>query len=280
MSQKYCLKWNDFASNASKAFRLLMDEDFLQDVTLVGDDNSQIAAHKLVLSACSEYFNSIFKKNKHSHPFLCLEGVNSMEIQNLLAYMYNGEVSVFQEDLDNFLLVAQRFKLEGLLTNAEVDDTLKQENLSPSSVIQDDSKIQDRDFQEHSPAKRGETLKVSMTDEEKNDLNGTLNQYVDKNEDGTWNCTICDSFSNKYRKDHVKRHIKGNHLAEKLLEENHLEGISPPCHLCGQLFRSRKDLEHHKRNPLNAHKRKFDKIAKPDAPVHDDIVDFADIELE
>ena len=82
-----------------------MDEDFLQDVTLVGDDNSQIAAHKLVLSACSEYFNSIFKRNKHFHPFLCLEGVNSMEIKNLLAYMYNGEVSVFQEDLDNFLIV-------------------------------------------------------------------------------------------------------------------------------------------------------------------------------
>ena len=72
MSPKFCLKWNDFDSNASKAFRLLMDEDFLQDVTLVGDDQSQIAAHKLVLSACSEYFNSIFKKNNHSHPLLCL----------------------------------------------------------------------------------------------------------------------------------------------------------------------------------------------------------------
>ena len=35
----------------------MREEDFLQDVTLVGDDNSQIAAHKLVLSACSEILN-------------------------------------------------------------------------------------------------------------------------------------------------------------------------------------------------------------------------------
>ena len=35
----------------------MREEDFLQDVTLVGDDNSQIAAHKLVLFACSEILN-------------------------------------------------------------------------------------------------------------------------------------------------------------------------------------------------------------------------------
>ena len=115
MSEKFCLKWNDFNSNASRAFGLLRGEDFLQDVTLVGDDNSQVAAHKLVLSACSEYFKNIFKNNSHSHPLLCLEGVTSKEIKNILDYIYNGEVNIYQEELDRFLAVAQRFKLQGLL---------------------------------------------------------------------------------------------------------------------------------------------------------------------
>ena len=71
MSEKFSLKWNDFHSNVSKSFSLLRNEDYLHDVTIVSDDNEQIAAHKLVLSTCSEYFKSIFMKNKqHSHPLV------------------------------------------------------------------------------------------------------------------------------------------------------------------------------------------------------------------
>ena len=95
MGEKFCLKWNDFGSNASRAFGIFKGEHFLQDVTLVGDDNCQVAAHKLVLSACSEYFKNIFKMNKHPNPFLCLEGVSSKDVRNVMDYMYNGEVQIF-----------------------------------------------------------------------------------------------------------------------------------------------------------------------------------------
>ena len=56
MAEKISLKWNDFYFNVSKSFRELRHEEYLQDVTLVSDDNTQISAHKLVLSACSEHF--------------------------------------------------------------------------------------------------------------------------------------------------------------------------------------------------------------------------------
>ena len=110
MSEKFCLKWNDFQSNVSNSFSILRNEDYLHDVTIVTDDNEQTAAHKLVLSASSEYFKNIFKKNKHSHPLLCLEGVNSKDIRNVMDYIYNGELQIFQEDLDRFLNVAQRLR--------------------------------------------------------------------------------------------------------------------------------------------------------------------------
>ena len=67
MSKKFTFKWSDFDVNTSKALSLLREEDFLQDVTLVGDDNSQIAAHKLVLSACSEYFKAYVDDLLHGH---------------------------------------------------------------------------------------------------------------------------------------------------------------------------------------------------------------------
>ena len=53
--EKFCLKWNDFYSNVSKAFGLFRNEDYLHDVTLVSDDHKQVSAHKLVLFPCSEY---------------------------------------------------------------------------------------------------------------------------------------------------------------------------------------------------------------------------------
>ena len=132
MSEKFCLKWNDFQSNVSNSFSLLRNEDYLHDVTIVSDDNEQIAAHKLVLSACSEYFKSIFRRNKHPNPLLCLEGVSSKDVRNVMDYIYNGEVQIFQEDLDRFLNVAQRLKLEGLLSkpNAVQEASDKEAELS------------------------------------------------------------------------------------------------------------------------------------------------------
>ena len=121
MGEKFCLKWNDFESNVSKSFGLLRNEEYLHDVTLVCDDNSQVSAHKLVLSACSEYFKTIFRNNSHPSPLICLEGVSSPELRNILDYMYNGETNIFQENLDHFLFLAQRLKILGLLQNDSND---------------------------------------------------------------------------------------------------------------------------------------------------------------
>ena len=115
MSEKFSLKWIDFHSNASKSFVLFRNEEYLHDVTLVSDDQDQITAHKLVLSASSEYFKNIFRNNKILNPFLCLDGISSTDLHNILDYIYNGEIQIYQEHLDRFLAVAQRFKLEGLL---------------------------------------------------------------------------------------------------------------------------------------------------------------------
>ena len=95
----------------------------IDDVTIVADDHKQISAHKLVLSACSEYFRNIFQNNsKHAHPLLCLDGISSTDVENILDYMYNGEIKIYQENLDRFLNVDQRFRLEGLLSDKSESD--------------------------------------------------------------------------------------------------------------------------------------------------------------
>ena len=61
--KNFCLKWNDFGSNISVAFReLRKDKDFF-DVTLACDDD-QIQDHKVILSACSPFIQTDSKKEQ------------------------------------------------------------------------------------------------------------------------------------------------------------------------------------------------------------------------
>ena len=58
-SEKFSLKWNDFEKNVSKSFSQMRQQTGLFDVTLVSSDQKQVSAHRLVLSACSDFFKNI-----------------------------------------------------------------------------------------------------------------------------------------------------------------------------------------------------------------------------
>ena len=128
MSEKFCLKWNDFHANVSKSFKTLRSADDFYDVTLVSDDQKQLSAHKIVLSTSSEYFKDVLRSNKHPHPMLCLNGVSSNELSSILDYIYNGEIQIYQEQLDSFLQIAQRFQLEGLIQGEEAASSRSEPN--------------------------------------------------------------------------------------------------------------------------------------------------------
>ena len=75
-SEKFCLRWNDFETNISVAFRELREEKDFFDVTLACDD-SQIQAHKVILSACSPFFRNVLRRNPHQHPHLLTPSMSS-----------------------------------------------------------------------------------------------------------------------------------------------------------------------------------------------------------
>merc|ERR1712202_6705 len=114
--EKSCLRWNDFESNISNAFRELRDDKDFFDVTLACDDE-QIQAHKVILSACSVFFRNILRRNPHQHPLLYMKGVKYTDLQSVLNFMYHGEVNVAQEELNSFLAVAEDLKVKGLTQN-------------------------------------------------------------------------------------------------------------------------------------------------------------------
>ena len=109
------LKCSDFLANVFSSFNNLHNSDLFTDVTLVSDDNKKIQAHKLVLSAGSEYFRDILSDKSHPHPMLCLEGVSSEDLAYIIKYLYVGEVSVAQSSFQKFLKIGKKLKCFGLI---------------------------------------------------------------------------------------------------------------------------------------------------------------------
>ena len=228
MSEKFCLKWNDFNTNVSKSFTLLRNEDYLHDVTLVSDDNKQVSAHKLVLSAS----------------LLCLDGLSSTDLENVLDYIYNGEIQIFQDDLDRFLAVAQKFKLEGLLggddQNEEIayNDTsnVKEEDIihdHKSHVLPLQSETKQRNKPREQVLKVDGTISLNANVNEPNDIDEKLMEHVVRLPNRTLQCKICGNTASKLS--NIKNHI-----------ETHMDGLSFPCTICGKTFRSRNSFKCHK----------------------------------
>ena len=221
------------------AFSKLRNESYLHNVTLVSNDNHQVSAHKLVLSACSEYFYYIFKNNANAHPFFCIDGVNKEDLNKIMDYMYNGEVQVFQDELDRFLSFAERFKLQGLITgfggshkgtvedqsdtkediHSQVDNTTVIETNSLEKMTQNVSQAEISPFE-----------KMSML----NEIEEKISQHVEKLDNRMYRCSLCGKEANHIR--NLKNHI-----------ETHLSGFSFPCGTCGKTFRSRIVLINHKK---------------------------------
>merc|ERR1712126_500076 len=194
MSERYSIKWDNFQNNVTKSYRKFRDEADFFDVTLVSDDQKQISAHKVVLSACSQYFKNILKVNKHPNPLLCLEGISSQEINSVLAFAHHGEASIYQDDLERFLKVGGRFQLEGLITEGyNSGESLRQKNLKAD---ENNSESVEYDL--------GTKVEV------KEELDAKILEYIEKTNGAQWKCTICGKTvkDKTAAKEHVEVHFE------------------------------------------------------------------------
>ncbi|XP_008478309.1 protein tramtrack, beta isoform-like, partial [Diaphorina citri] len=119
-SQRFCLRWNNHQSNLLSVFdQLLHDESFV-DVTLAVDGR-YLKAHKIVLSACSPYFQALFVGHPDRHPIVILKDIPYVDMRSLLDFMYRGEVSVDQDRLTTFLKVAESLRIKELVSNVKAE---------------------------------------------------------------------------------------------------------------------------------------------------------------
>ena len=130
------LKWNEYESNIRDAFFNLKEEKDFSDVTLVCGDG-RVEAHKVILSACSPFFQRILKENSHTHPLIYLKGVKFTDLESILQFMYLGKVDVVSANLDTLLDIAQELEVKGLMKEPQYPPTTVPRDLgAPPNVLQ------------------------------------------------------------------------------------------------------------------------------------------------
>ena len=230
--EKFCLKWNDFQTTVSQSFGLLRKEADFFDVTLVTDDEVQLSAHKLVLAASSSFFKSILRKSSHSHPLIYLSGVNSANLEFILNYIYQGEVQIFQEQLDSFLDVAQKLKVSGLISEQKEEPYEYQQTSSRKEELNQYVNDSNLKTEENDNAFLGAmNLNFTLDTQEESEIKSKISEMLQK-VDGNLACTVCGKVGRDVR--NMRRHA-----------ETHIDGLSYPCNICDKTFRSKNALNCH-----------------------------------
>ena len=141
-SQQFCLKWNNYQTNLTCVFDQLLQSESFVDVTLACDGN-QIKAHKIVLSACSPYFQSLFFENPCQHPIVVMRDVKWPELKSVVEFMYKGEINVSQDQIAPLIKIAEMLQIRGLAeVNNDVQESILSGKLKQSIVSKvDDSKV-------------------------------------------------------------------------------------------------------------------------------------------
>merc|ERR1739838_284428 len=164
-----------------------------------------------------------------------MEGIGSTKLTQILDYIYNGELALFQEDLDEFLTTAKRFKLEGLLeTKDEIPSSFRdqqhEQEQQELTTYDNEATLNDYNIVP-------EKFQVSNVEKESlfsnENIDTKVNELYIQLEKGKYQCLKCGKTAP--RRDNMVYHV-----------ETHIDGLSYPCQICGKVYRSRHSMLNHK----------------------------------
>ena len=259
MDNKLLIKSKTFSCGVLSSFQELKDNKDFSDVTLVSDDEVEFFAHKLVLSSSSTFFKNILLKYTNPHPMLYLGGVTSSTVAKIIDFVYHGEVEVQEIEINSFLKVAAKFKLQGLEDfddndrievlekikikgNDETENNYRGlEDIDDNERIESEDEIKNNDETETDYKKKivQNFEKITSIKQEEipgdtkiSDIEEAINKLMAKF-DGGYVCGVCKK---------VEKH-KGHLMAH--IERHHVKGLVFSCSICEEKFDNRIKRKYH-----------------------------------
>ena len=266
------MSWSDFQkSTTGFVSELRVNKDFT-DVTLVCEDGAQleqVAAHKIILAAGSAFFESLLKRITQPCPLIYLRGVEMLELETILSFLYTGEASVQKARLEKFLAVANDLGIKGFrpeLLGSLEDQNYCKENKEHVDLKETNYELSDK--------------LVEFNDEQPIEISPTLTSYSDILDSEHAKCKLCDTVAKTEKGAAggltIKEHLVAEHLDHPVVVDNlnkfgtkHLFGrmfVSPvwrfatrfdqkraECNLCKRLMYAEKGTT----STLRSHMLKF-----------------------
>merc|ERR1712129_20500 len=167
------------------------------------------------------------QKVEHPSPLIYLNGIDKTELGLILEFLYTGEASIRQEDIDSFLKFTEDLKISGL----------KSYNNKPRIDGNHFSDIAEEVDTNLLNTSKPDTFKLEIIEEVTNkQLESRLDAIIDEKSikgKGVWQCKDCGKTLNK--RGNLKHHI----------EAVHIENVSHSCQFCNKTSQTRHSLNVH-----------------------------------
>ena len=220
--KKYTLTWQLHSDYLSNIMREMMASEDFTDVTLVTDDMKTIKAHRNILSACSPVFKNILQmKINNNHPVIYLRGIQYVEIESILQFIYLGEAKFHEERINEFLSVSRDLKIQELSKYEETNKThtrnQNQEDITDTVNVEHNNSTEEEKGTtiESEPANKKEVIFREMT-----------------------------SVGSKFKCPHCPKLFSQNSSVHKHIRSVH-EGVKYACNQCEKQYPSQDNLIRH-----------------------------------
>ncbi|XP_023213794.1 protein bric-a-brac 1-like [Centruroides sculpturatus] len=137
-TQQFFLKWNNHCSNMVTIFDQLLMNEALVDVTLACEGLS-LKAHKIILSASSPFFQTLFLENPCKHPIVIMKDMKYAELKAVIDFIYKGEVNISHHQLPGLLKIAKELNIKGLMDMSDDTERLPQKSDAENAADKSES---------------------------------------------------------------------------------------------------------------------------------------------
>ena len=179
-------------------------------------------------------------KHSNPHPLIFMRGVEFDNLQAIVNWLYCGETSVYQENLESFLQVAEEIQITGFMAKSK-EPVAKEEKAGlknrKAKAIKQSSTNGNPGNEENAVEKTSEGKHIETLVQSFQELDEKIMSLLEKGDpserENIYYCNVCGL---RGMKNSLKDHV----------ETKHLEGISLPCNMCEKAFKSRVSLRMHK----------------------------------
>ena len=117
MGHHYFRSNSNVNETRKERFYKFLKEDKFTDVTLISEEGMEVKAHRMVLSSATAFFDNIFQKcnNKNTeNPVIFLYGIKFAQLKSIIEFIYLGETTIEEKNLNTFLLISKLMKIEDM----------------------------------------------------------------------------------------------------------------------------------------------------------------------